>query len=190
MDALNEEGFLLDMDRSITELEEQQGILLRQENQRTMVMTMEEQLAQQYKPFARLAQQASKLDARYTNEIRDIRSSSSFLRPKTGLTRPTQSLAALGVFLLGATTYAIMTGSSAGIENFVSSIISFTTPDLSSIGLARLLPNLESTSIIPRIDDASMMPTKVETIPDTLRDFSKFDIYGSSKDVAAWFSGH
>ena len=72
---LNEEGFLLDMDRSIAELEKRQEILVH-DNHNQIIVTKEEQSNRQYKPFTQLAQKAAQLNVQYTNKIRDIRSSS------------------------------------------------------------------------------------------------------------------
>eukprot|EP00977_Amphora_coffeiformis_P010178 scaffold2363_cov159-Amphora_coffeaeformis.AAC.40 len=187
VDALNKEGFLLDMDRSIAELAKHQEMLLRSQGSNHR-MTKEEQLARQYKPFARLARKAAQLKAQYTNEIRDIRSSSK-TKPTTGLTQPTKSLATFGAVLLGATTLAVMmtsSSASAGMDTFVASLASFTT-DFSSVVK---VPFVEPSS--SPVEESVVAPTTTleTTASYAWRDFSKFDIYGSSADVTKWFSNH
>lgn len=190
VDALNEEGFLLDMDRSIAALEQHQERLLQPST--TVAMTKEQQLTRQYKPFARLAMQAAQLNAHYDSEIREIRSSPSSSssssnqssQRKSGLSSPTKALATLGCLMIGATVAVLTMNTAVDTVASPSSFADSITSAYDSLdAVVREVTSPLGETVVPKTTT-----TTATTEPYVLRDFSKLDIYGSSVDVEGWFS--
>lgn len=106
------------MDASLEDLIRQQEKLLqslvkssndkdKEKKNNVVVVTKQDQMDRQYQPFAKLARQAAQLNAKYAQEIGDIRSSTKTMTttttPPKGLTKPTKALASVGSLVALAT---------------------------------------------------------------------------------------
>ena len=107
-----------------------------------------------------------------------------------GITQPRLVLTAFGMVFVGAAmvimTFLATASMGMDMNSWISSLASSASLDLSSVVLAKV-PLLAEANSAGVYQERDAMPTIMETVSYTLRDFSKLDVYGSSADVAQWF---
>ena len=181
---LNQERFLSDMDTSLQALRQQQQDLLQSLSStranNNQPITKQDQIHRQYQPFAQLARYAQAQNQKYAVEIAALQSTPApvLYQAKTGLAKPTQALAVLGVALTGA-LLLLVAGTTVDV---VQDILTSTT---SNTVIAKEEP---TTSIVT--SPVVVWQESVSSSSYALKDFGKLDFYGSSASVDAWFNNH
>ena len=191
IEDFNKDSFLSDMESSLKELEVYQKELLDSLHKLTSTSSnkqrptnKQDQIDRQCMPFQKLAQQAASLNAKYDEEIRQIRSRNPGIARANDLQQyklaePTKALASLGAISM----CGLLVSKLATLPMDVTSIVEW--PGFFSN--TEVVEQVQPTSQEENLLEFSL-DTPIASIPHSYKDFSKFEIYGSSTQVEEWFS--